>query len=107
MSDGAVVESVADQATEAEGDRYARRIRLDILHDAQGMNPIQKAIFALMKMILKQIPNPLLVISYNRSLFGKWFARFAQRGMRESDYWEVTELELFAAFTANRLKCDY
>ena len=91
----------------AEGDRYHRPIRLDILEGAKGLHPFQRFVFGMFKTLTGQIPNPLLVMSYKRSLFGKWYANFAERAMRESSFWTKEELELFAAVTANRLNCDY
>lgn len=104
-----VVTSEAQDLAErdAEGDRYNRRIRLDILEGAAGMNSVQKWMFHVLKSIIGQMPNPALVCSYHRSLFGKWYVHFTQRALRESAFWKKEELELFAAYTANRLKCDY
>ena len=92
---------------DGEGDRFHRRIRLDILEGAQGMNAVQKWMFQNLKALIGQMPNPALVCSYHRVIFGKWYVHFTQRALRQSDFWKKEELELFAAFTANRLNCDY
>ena len=108
MSDSVLeTDNEALGAVTEEGDRYTRPIRLDMLEGAKGLHPFQRFVFALFKKFAGQIPNPLLVMSYNRGLFGKWYAQFAERAMRESRYWKKEELELFAAYTANQLKCDY
>ena len=87
--------------------RHTRPIRLDILEGAKGMRWFPRIVFQLIIKMNGVAPSPLLVLTYKRGIFGKWFAQFAQRAMRQSDHWKKEELELFAAFTANRLNCDY
>ena len=90
-----------------DADIHTRPIRLPLLRDAQHLKFAQRLKLLPIKIIGGGWPNPHLVLSYKRKLFGEWFANFTQRSMRQSDYWSKEELELFASFTANRLGCDY
>lgn len=90
-----------------EEDIHNRPLRLDVLEGAKGLSFLQKLQLLPIKFIGGGWPNPHLVLSYKRDLFGRWFAAFTQRSMRESDFWPKEELELFAAYTANQLNCDY
>jgi len=91
----------------AEYSVYDRPMRLSILQDAKGCNFLQRLQMWPIKMLAGVYPAPHCVLSYHRTLYGKWFARFMQQAMRGSDHWTKAELELFGAFTAKVLACDY
>lgn len=80
-------------------------MRLKILE--QGHRPLQKLALKLIKATMGCIPGPILVMSYRRELFGKYFNACIQEGMREASAWRKGEVELFAAFTSKVNECRY
>lgn len=86
---------------------YKRPLRLKILDEGRALHWLQRLQLKPIRWASGSWPNPHFVLSYRRNLFGKWFAAFTQRSMRESKYWPKEELELFAAYTANQLNCAY
>ncbi len=46
-------------------------------------------------------------LTYRAELFGYPFSACLQRLLRGASDWSVGERELFAAFTASKLKCTY
>ncbi|WP_299774048.1 hypothetical protein [uncultured Tateyamaria sp.] len=102
-----IVERAVEPLGTDDKDPYTRPIRLPLLRDAQHLTWRQRAQLKPIKLIGGGWPNPHLVLSHKRKLFGEWFANFTQRSMRQSDYWKKEELELFGAFTANQLACSY
>ena len=94
-------------ARQPEYDVYNRPLRLAILEQGKGLNWFQKLQAYPIKWIVGTVPHPHAVLSYRRKLFGKWFAHFMQRAMRESQHWSKAELELFGGFTAKQLGCAY
>ena len=82
-------------------------LRLSILEQGKGLNFWQRLQLWPGKLIVGNYPSPMLVLSYHRLLYGKWFSRFLQQAMRKSSRWTKGELELFAAFSAQQLACGY
>ena len=81
-------------------------MRLQILED--GHSPLQKAIFKLMRFVSRiEVSGPIRVMSYRRQFFGKYLAACFQEGMRNSEEWNVSEVELFAAFTSRLNECHF
>ena len=86
---------------------HDRPLRLDILQEAKGCNFLQRLQMYPIKLLGGKYPGPHSVLSYHRKLYGKWFSRFLQRAMRQSEHWHKAELELFGGFTANQMECFY
>jgi hypothetical protein len=72
-----------------------------------GHRPLQKAQLAIIRALVGQVPGPILVMSYQRNLFGKFFAACLQAGMRKMTAWTVGEVEIFAAFVSKQNHCTY
>ena len=80
-------------------------MRLTILR--QGHRPLQKLQLGIMKAFAGLVPGPVLVLSYRRELFGKYFADCLQEAMRQSTVWRKAEVELFAAFVSQQNQCRF
>jgi len=80
-------------------------MRLTILR--QGHRPLQKLLLGIMKAFAGLVPGPVLVLSYRRELFGKYFADCLQEAMRQSTVWRKAEVELFAAFVSQQNQCRF
>jgi hypothetical protein len=81
-------------------------VRLEILD--KGHRPLQKMILGLMAATSGgHVPGPILVMSYRRELFGKYFAGCVQEAMRGAKEWSKGEVELFAAFVSGLNECKY
>lgn len=88
-------------------DVYNRPMRLKVIDKGRGLNLLQRLQILPIRLAAGNYPSPHLVLSYRRDLHGRWFVRFLQRALRKSSEWNKGELELFAAFTAKQLACDY
>ncbi|MCB9743753.1 MAG: hypothetical protein H6740_14230 [Alphaproteobacteria bacterium] len=82
-------------------------MRLSIFEDARGLHWLQRLLFTIPKRRAGNYPSPPVFLSYRRRVFGKPWAGWIQRALRESERWSKQELELFAAFTAAQLQCEY
>lgn len=82
-------------------------LRLPMMREARHLNFLQRLQLFPVRLITGSYPSPLLVVSYKRGLFGKWYSAFNDRSMRVSNYWDKADLELFATFTATQLDCRY
>lgn len=80
-------------------------MRLTILR--QGHRPLQKLQLGIMRAFAGLVPGPVLVLSYRRGLFGKYFADCLQEAMRQSTAWRKAEVELFAAFVSKQNQCRF
>jgi hypothetical protein len=78
-------------------------MRLKILQE--GHRPFQKLQLKIMKTVAGQIPGPVAILSYQRELFGKFFAACLQEAMRQCTEWSKGEVELLAAFISKQNKC--
>ena len=90
------------------GDEKLHRLeRLEIFRNAKGLTWGQKWPMLPIRILGGRYPAPFQVMIYRGKLMGRQFQKAAQRSLRESRHWKKQELELFAAFTANQLACDY
>jgi hypothetical protein len=80
-------------------------MRLQVLVD--GFSPFQKIPIGLVRALGKDIPGPVAVMSYRRSLWGKYASACFQEAMRGSTRWERGECEIFAAFVSKLNDCAY
>jgi hypothetical protein len=80
-------------------------MRLRILES--GHRPVQKLFLRIFKAISGLAPGPILALSYQRELCGKYLAACYQEGLREVTEWSVGEVELFAAFVSKINACRY
>ena len=80
-------------------------MRLRILET--GHRPLQKILLRLIKLYSRDLPGPVLTLSYKRKLFGQPFAACLQEGMRGAKEWSIGEIELFAAFVSKLNACQY
>jgi hypothetical protein len=68
---------------------------------------MQKLPLGIIRMLCGHVPGPILVMSYQRNLFGKWFANCLQEGMKRATEWSNGEVEIFAAFVSKLNSCAY
>jgi hypothetical protein len=81
-------------------------MRLQILEN--GHRPFQKVILSFIRTVSGgHVAGPVLVMSYRRELFGKYFAACFQEAMRGAKEWSLGEVELFAAFVSQLNECRY
>ncbi|MBV8527494.1 MAG: hypothetical protein JOZ75_04195 [Candidatus Dormibacteraeota bacterium] len=80
-------------------------MRLKVLDN--GHRPLQKVPLGIIRLIVGQVPPPILVMSYRREHFGKYMAPCFHQAMRGSTEWSSFETELFAAFVSNLNRCVY
>ena len=84
-----------------------REPRLEIFRDAKGLGWRQRMLLLPIRLVGGRYPGPQQVLLYRAALLGRRFVRALRAAMRQSDHWNKEELELFAAFTANQLRCAY
>lgn len=84
-----------------------RQPRLELFRNAQGLTWRQRLPLLPIRILGGRYPGPHLVLIYRAALLGRRFVQALRVAMRESDHWRKEELELFAAFTANQLRCAY
>ncbi|MBV7335139.1 hypothetical protein KFU94_44255 [Chloroflexi bacterium TSY] len=83
-------------------------MRLQITTDkGNKLRPLQKLQGSLLRLLNERIPEPYIVCSYRRKLFGKQFAACFQGIMRHQTSWEVGEVELMGAFVSKQNECNY
>ncbi|MEL6719262.1 MAG: hypothetical protein AAFP82_11140, partial [Bacteroidota bacterium] len=78
-------------------------MRLPILYD--GLSPVQKVQTFIIRRILHFLPEPILILSYQKRLFGKYFSRLIHQVLRKANHWTLAELELFGAFVSSCNAC--
>ena len=69
--------------------------------------PLQKLQLGLIGKLMGAVPGPLVVLTYNRDIFGKHFSKCLTEGMRGTKYWSKPQVELFAAFVSKANGCNY
>ena len=98
-----------DTARPQDSDVSVDRTPFGVFGDHTRLKLIHRLIIKIimMKQGRTKVPEPLILGTYKKELFGKHFAGFMQRAMIESDYYSRVEAEMFAGFTATRLNCVY
>ena len=94
-------------STDSENALPPRELRLPFMRNARNLNWIQRLKLLPIRLLSGIYPPPHIVMSYKRNLYGLWFSHFTSRSMRGSDHWSIEELEIFAAFTAKQLACEF
>jgi hypothetical protein len=79
--------------------------RLQLITDGHG--PLQRVFLRIIRAIIGYVPEPILVMSYRRGLFGRYFAPVLPRAMRKSTHWTPAECEIMAAVVAQHSECEY
>ena len=51
-------------------------MRLGILDKAKGLRPLQKLQILPIRIMAGVVPGPIIVLSYHREIFGKYFGQF-------------------------------
>lgn len=80
-------------------------MRLEVLK--RGHSRIQKLQLWVLRWLTGRALEPVLMMSYRRNFFGKYWARCLQHGLRNAREWSVGELETFAAFISNLNRCRF
>lgn len=80
-------------------------MRLSVL--GRGQSLLQKAIFAVIRVMTGAVPGPLAVLSYRSGFFGRPYGDVLEHAMRRQQHWSVGEVELFAAWVSHNLECEY
>ena len=66
-----------------------------------------KAMLALMKVVMGHAPGVVRTLRYRKEFFGEPFSRLTQQVMRGPSPWSVGEREIFAAFVSRLNKCVF
>ena len=80
-------------------------LRLKTISCGRSLSFLQKVFLLPIRLSSGKYPGPMLVGSYKRKMFGKYYAEFLHGAMRGQKHWTAGETELFASFTALQLKC--
>ncbi|MCA9713416.1 MAG: hypothetical protein H6713_14275 [Myxococcales bacterium] len=72
-----------------------------------GYGPLQRLLLSVIRRLVGYVPDPILVMSYRRVIFGRQFAPLLHRAMRKSKHWTVAEVEVMAAWVAKNSGCEY
>ena len=80
-------------------------MRLALLE--RGQSTLQRALFALARLIGGSLPGPIATMSYRPELFGAPMSKLLQASMRGLAHWTVAEAELFAAFVSHHNECAF
>jgi hypothetical protein len=80
-------------------------MRLEVLK--HGHSGLQKMQLWVLRVISGRALEPVLMMSYRRNFFGKYWARCLQEGLRNAHEWSVGELETFAAFVSSLNRCCF
>ena len=67
----------------------------------------EKAILAVMRMMMGHAPGVVRTLMYRRSFFGKPWTELTQQVMRGPSPWTVGERETFAAFVSRLNQCVF
>ena len=79
-------------------------MRLDLYSKSSFLQRIQMNII---KLAIGSIPGPVLVSSYKRDFFGKYYVQCLDEAMRNTTCWTKGEAELFAAFVSKQNDCTF
>lgn len=80
-------------------------MRVEVLK--RGHSRLQKIQLWILGAIAGRSLEPVLMMSYRRNFFGKYWARCLQEGLRHARGWSVGEVEIFAAFVSSLNRCRY
>ena len=80
---------------------------MSMFESEKSLRPVQQMVAQILKAKNGAISGPVLLCSYRKELYGLWFSRILDRAMCLSKEWTRPEAELFAAFTARELGCDF
>ena len=67
----------------------------------------QRTRFFLARVFGRQIPGPILALSYRRNECGRRLARCVQESLRGAREWQGGEIEIFAAFVSSLNHCRF
>ena len=73
----------------------------------EKLGALQKIQLNIMKMVVGNAAGPVLVMSYRRHLFGKYFVKILHNVLYKTTRWRHSEMELFATFVSRKNKCAY
>lgn len=88
-------------------EKLQREPRLAAMRDAKGLCWYQKIPMLPVRIFGGLWPGPFVVMKYRSYVMGKNFIKNVRESMRNSEHWHKQDLELFAAFTARQLECEY
>ena len=73
-----------------------------------GHTPGKKAMFRLMKLLMKSEPYDIVkTLQYRPAFFGSAISQLSQEVLRGPSSWSVGERELFAAFVSQKNQCAF
>lgn len=72
-----------------------------------GHSKLQKIQLRILRALSGRALDPVLMMSYRRNFFGKYWARCLQDGLRHGREWSIGELEIFAAFVSSLNRCHF
>jgi len=72
-----------------------------------GHSWLQKMQLVILRWFTGRALEPVLMMSYRRNFFGKYWARCLQEGLRSAREWSVGEVETFAAFVSSLNRCHF
>ena len=80
-----------------------------LFRDTRRLKPLHRLMATMVKIKAGRgvVPEPLILMTFKKKLFGKYFSQFCHRAMSQSQHWTRLQTELFAGFTAVQLNCDY
>lgn len=79
--------------------------RLSVFNGGYGV--LQTRILHVIQWLVGYVPEPILVMSYRRKLFGASFAPVLHHAMRKPKHWTVAEVEVMAAWVSKHSECEY
>jgi hypothetical protein len=80
-------------------------MRLQRVH--RGHRFREKAILAVMRLMVGHAPGVVRTLFYRKEFFGKTFSALTQQVMRGPSPWSVGEREIFAAFVSRLNQCVF
>ncbi len=72
-----------------------------------GFGPLQRMLLGVITRLVGYVPDPILVFSYRRALFGRQFTPLLHHALRKPKRWTVAEAEIMAAYVAKHSSCEY
>ena len=79
--------------------------RIAVFENRYGI--IQQVFLGLIRRVFGYVPDPILVLSYRREVFGKHFAPLLHQALRNPKHWSIGEVEVMAAYIAKHSSCEY
>lgn len=85
------------------------RTPLDIFEGTHRLRLLPQLLIQLVKIKQgrKRVPEPIILNTFKKEMFGRAFADFMHRTMIDSKHFSRVETEMFAGFTATRLNCVF